>query len=124
MGWGRVRPLCSILVLYRAVGGGRAVPGSSMLSPHRKAIEGLVALSEDGCSPISIQQMAYGECCAERGTPTTGPGLSPGRAGHGAGGKERFLMLKLAGRCLWWPWEAQGLMMFLSWQWLVWDLGS
>ncbi|XP_054666500.1 gamma-secretase subunit Aph-1b-like isoform X4 [Grus americana] len=25
----------------------------------RKAIEGLVALSEDGCSPISIQQMAY-----------------------------------------------------------------
>ncbi|XP_075770872.1 gamma-secretase subunit Aph-1b-like isoform X3 [Pelodiscus sinensis] len=24
-----------------------------------KAIEGLVALSEDGCSPISIQQMAY-----------------------------------------------------------------
>ncbi|KFZ57071.1 Gamma-secretase subunit Aph-1b, partial [Podiceps cristatus] len=26
----------------------------------RKAIEGLVALSEDGCSPISIQQMAYG----------------------------------------------------------------
>ncbi|XP_040397480.1 uncharacterized protein LOC121062009 isoform X1 [Cygnus olor] len=30
----------------------------------RKAIEGLVALSEDGCSPISIQQMAYGECHA------------------------------------------------------------
>ncbi|XP_075594915.1 gamma-secretase subunit Aph-1b-like isoform X3 [Balearica regulorum gibbericeps] len=25
----------------------------------RKAIEGLAALSEDGCSPISIQQMAY-----------------------------------------------------------------
>ncbi|XP_007443655.1 gamma-secretase subunit Aph-1b-like [Python bivittatus] len=25
----------------------------------RKAIEGLLALSEDGCSPISIQQMAY-----------------------------------------------------------------
>ncbi|XP_040434461.1 LOW QUALITY PROTEIN: gamma-secretase subunit Aph-1b-like [Falco naumanni] len=25
----------------------------------RQAIEGLVALSEDGCSPISIQQMAY-----------------------------------------------------------------
>ncbi|XP_059581420.1 gamma-secretase subunit Aph-1b isoform X1 [Alligator mississippiensis] len=25
----------------------------------RKAIEGLVALSEDGCSPLSIQQMAY-----------------------------------------------------------------
>uniref|UniRef100_A0A670Z0F9 Gamma-secretase subunit APH-1 n=1 Tax=Pseudonaja textilis TaxID=8673 RepID=A0A670Z0F9_PSETE len=26
----------------------------------RKAMEGLLALSEDGCSPISIQQMAYG----------------------------------------------------------------
>nr|XP_048690618.1 gamma-secretase subunit Aph-1b-like isoform X3 [Caretta caretta] len=25
----------------------------------RKAVEGLVTLSEDGCSPISIQQMAY-----------------------------------------------------------------
>ncbi|KAM9250695.1 gamma-secretase subunit Aph-1b-like [Cariama cristata] len=49
----------------------------------RKAIEGLVALSEDGCSPISIQQMAYGECCTEWGTLTRGPGASPGRAGHG-----------------------------------------
>ena len=38
-----------------------------------------MALSEDGCSPISIQQMAYGECCAERGTPTAGPGVSLGR---------------------------------------------
>ncbi|OPJ80320.1 hypothetical protein AV530_009431 [Patagioenas fasciata monilis] len=25
----------------------------------RKAIKGLVALSEDGCSPVSVQQMAY-----------------------------------------------------------------
>lgn len=53
----------------------------------RKAIEGLVALSEDGCFPISIQQMAYGECCTER----------PGRAGHSAGEKGGFLTLKLAG---------------------------
>lgn len=28
--------------------------------PPRKAMEGLLALSEDGCSPISIEQMAYG----------------------------------------------------------------
>ncbi|KFW09132.1 Gamma-secretase subunit APH-1A, partial [Eurypyga helias] len=58
----------------------------------RKAIEGLVALSEDGCSPISIQQMAYGECHAEWGTPTAGLGminlladsLGPGTVGiHG-----------------------------------------
>lgn len=93
-------PARSILVLRSASGGGWAVPGSSMLSPHRKAIEGLVALSEDGCSPISIQQMAYGECCAEWGTPTTGPGTSLGRAGHGAGGKGRFLTPKMVRRCL------------------------
>ena len=100
------------------------MPGSSMLLPHRKAIEGLVALSEDGCSPISIQQMAYGECHAERATPTVGPGASPGRAGHGAGREGRFLTLTLAGRHLGWPWQAQGLMVSLSWQWLVWALGS
>ncbi|NWX23083.1 APH1B secretase, partial [Aegotheles bennettii] len=41
----------------------------------RKAIEGLVVLSKDGCSPISIQQMAYSKCYTEQ----------PGRAGHVAG---------------------------------------
>lgn len=46
----------------------------------RKAIEGLVALSEDGCSPISIQQMAYGECST---------------------GKKRLGLLG-SGRCLGW----------------------
>uniref|UniRef100_A0A674HTL5 Gamma-secretase subunit APH-1 n=1 Tax=Taeniopygia guttata TaxID=59729 RepID=A0A674HTL5_TAEGU len=45
--------------MHNALGGGLAVLGSIVLSLHRKAIEGLVALSEDGCSPISIQQMAY-----------------------------------------------------------------
>jgi hypothetical protein len=41
--------------------------GASLLSlmfplPHpRKADEGLASLSEDGRSPISIRQMAYGE---------------------------------------------------------------
>lgn len=67
--------------------------GSSVLSPHRKAIEGLVALSEDGCSPISIQQMAYGECCAEQGARL-------GKTEHGAGSKVRFLMPNLAWRCV------------------------
>lgn len=117
-------PACSILVLHPASGDGQAVPGSSMLLLHRKAIEGLVALSEDGCSPISIQQMAYGECCAEWGTPTAGPGASPGRAGHGAGGKRRVLTPELVRRCLGCPWVAQGLMVSLSRQWLVWALGS
>lgn len=74
--------------------------GSSVLSPHRKAIEGLVALSEDGCSPISIQQMAYGECCAEQSTLTVGQGMRLGRAEHGTGSKVRFLMPKLTQGCM------------------------
>ncbi|KFQ18890.1 Gamma-secretase subunit Aph-1b, partial [Merops nubicus] len=45
----------------------------------RKVMEGLVALHEDGCSPIFIQQMVYS------------------RAEHGARGKGKFLTLKLAG---------------------------
>lgn len=77
--------------------------GSSVLSPHRKAIEGLVALSEDGCSPISIQQMAYGECCAEQSTLTVGQGMRLGRADHGAGSKGTFLLPQLARRCVEWP---------------------
>lgn len=77
--------------------------GSSVLSPHRKAIEGLVALSEDGCSPISIQQMAYGECCAEQSSLSTGQGARLGRAACGAGSKERFLVPKLAGKSMGWP---------------------
>lgn len=38
----------------------RKVTFFALPSLPRKAIEGLVALSDDGCSPISIQQMAYG----------------------------------------------------------------
>lgn len=107
-------PVCWIPVLHHALAGGRAVSGSSMLSPHRKAIEGLVALSEDGCSPISIQQMAYGEFLAEWDTATAGPGVSLGRAGHGAVVEGRFLTLKLSGRCLGCPWVAHDLTVSLS----------
>lgn len=74
--------------------------GFSVLSPHRKAIEGLVALSEDGCSPISIQQMAYGECCAEQSTLTAGQRARLGKAEHGTGSKVRFLMPNLVQRCV------------------------
>ncbi|XP_053145765.1 gamma-secretase subunit APH-1A-like isoform X2 [Hemicordylus capensis] len=41
--------------LLGAAAGGLSLP----LLQVAQAIEGLVALSEDGCSPISIQQMAY-----------------------------------------------------------------
>lgn len=68
--------------------------------PCRKAIEGLVALSEDGCSPISIQQMAYGECRADaRGT--GGVWEVPGAGGS-------------------WVW---GVTASLSRQWLAWASG-
>lgn len=86
--------------MHHASGDGLAVLDSSVLSLHRKAIEGLVALSEDGCSPISIQQMAYGECCAEWSTLTVGQGVRLGRAEDGAGSKGRFLMPKLTQRCV------------------------
>lgn len=51
------------------VGGVRVIKGkgtslSSLIFPlfyPRKADEGLASLSEDGRSPISIRQMAYGE---------------------------------------------------------------
>lgn len=77
-----------------------AVLGFSVLSSHRKAIEGLVALSEDGCSPISIQQMAYGESFAEQSALFMGQGMRLGRAEHDARRKGIFLMPKLIGRCV------------------------
>lgn len=61
-----------------------------------------MALSEDGCSPISIQQMAYGECRAG----TRGTGGVWGVPGGGGGGP--------------WIW---GVTASLSRQWLAWALG-
>ncbi|KAM9591122.1 uncharacterized protein ACIBXB_006058 isoform 2-T3 [Morphnus guianensis] len=62
VGWCRVRPWLPPTLSWCCTVPQEAArlcqpPACSPLC--RKAIEGLVALSEDGCSPISIQQMAY-----------------------------------------------------------------
>ncbi|KAM8986405.1 gamma-secretase subunit APH-1A isoform 1-T1 [Ara ararauna] len=51
----------------------------------KKADEGLVTISEDGRSPISLRQMAYGELWAGPGLPTAGMAdPDPSHAAHAA----------------------------------------
>lgn len=62
-------------------GKGAFLPSLMFSPPYpRKADEGLASLSEDGRSPISIRQMAYGEprerdCRRELDTPFPGKSL-------------------------------------------------
>lgn len=60
----------------------RFLPSCSLFLPFpsRKADEGLATISEDGRSPISLKQMAYGE---------HEPGLGLGAAGPSAIGEQR-----------------------------------
>lgn len=50
----------------------------SLPFPSRKADEGLATISEDGRSPISLKQMAYGEREPGQGLGTPWPLCAPG----------------------------------------------